>query len=122
MPGPPLVIVTVAVELSHAVLDCTDESIHERFGTSYQELTGTWRYDETPATWRLGVAAYASGVVAGIRYPSARAGTEDIHDNLVLFRDRVVADPTARLYVYDPDRDLPPSVANIRPRWRRYRT
>jgi hypothetical protein len=63
------------------VLDLTDGATQQALGTTYQELTGPWRLQQSihlagsgprPATQALGEAVYQSGRVVALRYPSAK--------------------------------------------------
>lgn len=63
------------------VLDLTDVATQQSLGTTHQELTGPWRLQQSihlsrsgpqPATQALGDAAYQSGRVVALRYPSAK--------------------------------------------------
>ncbi|MBE7156865.1 MAG: RES family NAD+ phosphorylase [Rhodospirillales bacterium] len=94
----PLVIVSVDGVVSR-VLDLTDADTLAALGTNPQEITGTWVKVASPPTQTLAQAAYDSGPVAGIQYPSAKhpGGV-----NLVVFPDRLVAGPTDYLEAYDP--------------------
>lgn len=94
----PLVIVSVDGVVSR-VLDLCEVSTLTALGTNAQEITGTWVKLSRPPTQTLAQAAYDSGLVAGIQYPSAKhAGGV----NLVVFPDRLVSAPTDYLEAYDP--------------------
>lgn len=94
----PLVIVSVDGVVGR-VLDLTDVDTLAALNTNAQEITGTWVKVASPPTQTLARAAYDSGAIAGIQYPSAKhpGGV-----NLVVFPDRLVADPTDYLEAYDP--------------------
>lgn len=111
---PPLVLVNVRVVIPNGVLDLTeDESNRELLGTTYQELTGSWIYDDDPPTQRLGRAAYDSNKIVAIRYPSGKWRGETLQRNLVVFRNRLTAKRGALLQPYDPDSTLPPTVHSV---------
>ena len=94
----PLVIVSVDGVISR-VLDLTDAAILAALGTNVQEITGTWVKVADPPTQTLAQAAYDSGLIAGIQYPSAKhAGGV----NLMVFPDRLTAAPNDYLEAYDP--------------------
>lgn len=109
----PHMLVIVELEIPSAVLDMTHEENHKLFETGYQELTGEWLLDDEPATQRLGKAAYDSGRVVAIRYPSARPRGDQVEPNLVVFRDRLCALRGAVMRAYDPMSDLPSTVERI---------
>lgn len=98
----PWTIIAVKGALTN-IVDLTDTAIQNALGTSRQELTGDWAYDQsqglTPPTHVLGVAAHQSGVILGLKYPSSKnaAGT-----CVVVFTDRFQTNPSAYLEVYDP--------------------
>jgi RES domain-containing protein len=111
--GEPHMLVIVEVEIPCAVLDMTHEDNYQLFETAPQELTGEWLLDDDPATQRLGKAAYDSGRVAAIKYPSARLRDRHMESNLVVFRDRLAALRGAVMRAYDPDHTLPATVEHI---------
>lgn len=89
------------------VLDLADPRICRRLGTSGSELTGDWRLSQgaylrgagpLPPTQRLGKAAYESGRIAGMRYPSAKTTGSGI--SFVIFPERLAKG--SFLEVYDP--------------------
>ena len=94
----PLVIVSVDGVVSR-VLDLTDVDTLAALGTNAQEITGTWVKVIHPPTQTLAQAAYDSGAIAGIQYPSAKHPSGV---NLVVFPDRLVVGPTDYLEAYDP--------------------
>ena len=101
-PTIPWAIVAVNGALTN-ILDLTDKTVQHTLGTSRQELTGGWAYDQaqglTPPTQLLGAAGYQNGSLLGFKYPSSKnaAGT-----CFVLFTDRFPANPSSFLEVYDP--------------------
>ena len=99
----PLVIISVDGVVSR-VLDLTNAATLALLGTNEQEITGTWVKVARPPTQTLAQAAYDSGGIAGILYPSAKhpGGM-----NLVVFSDRLVTTPTDYLEAYDPAGNLP---------------
>jgi hypothetical protein len=109
----PHILVIVDLAIPSAVLDMTHEDNHELFETGFQELTGEWLLDGAPATQRLGKAAYESGRVVAIRYPSARLRGNEVEPNLIVFRDRLCALRGAMMRAYDPKHDLPRTVEHI---------
>lgn len=72
------------------VLDLTVEEIRQIIGTNLQELTGDWKrmnLDGLDApTQILGQAAFDSGRISAIRYPSKIAPDKA---NLVIFKERI---------------------------------
>lgn len=94
----PWVVMTVNGVVS-GVLDLTDTKVRTHLGTNEQELSGFWGTGTEPPTQRLGRAAFESGRIVGIKYPSVkdRGG-----DNLVIFPDRLSLTPTDYLEVFDP--------------------
>ncbi|HEY6236231.1 MAG TPA: RES family NAD+ phosphorylase [Candidatus Elarobacter sp.] len=117
----PHMLVIVDLAIPSAVLDMTHEDNHLLFETGHQELTGEWLLDAAPATQRLGKAAYESGRVVAIRYPSARRRGSQVEPNLIVFRDRLCALRGAVMRAYDPKNDLPGTVEHIGKRLRRKR-
>lgn len=109
----PQMLVMVDIDIPNAVLDLTRADNVDLFGTGYQELTGSWMYDPNPATQRLGKAAYESGKVAAILYPSATWSGRESEPNLVVFRDRLEALPGAVMHPVDPGNHLPATVSPI---------
>ena len=99
---PPWVVMTVTGVVS-GVLDLTNPRILEQLGTNEQELSGSWEAGSEPPTQRLGRAAFASGRIVGIKYPSAR---DRSGDNLVVFPARLPLTPTDYLEVFDPNGHL----------------
>lgn len=93
------------------VLDLTDSSIQAALNTNFQELTGDWQVQQgrfvkgigpIPPTQELGQAAFASGVIRGIKYPSARVPNTGL--GYAIFADRLAAPDN--LTVYDPRNHL----------------
>lgn len=72
------------------VLDLMQPEIQSALGTNLQELTGEWKLlnelNLDAPTQILGQAAFESGVVKAIRYPSK---IEPHRANLVIFKDRI---------------------------------
>lgn len=95
---PPWVVLTVNGVVS-GVLDLTDQNIRARLGTNEQEISGLWSLAKCPPTQQLGRAAFESGRVAAIKYPSVK---DQGGDNLVVFPDRLSVAPTDYLEVFDP--------------------
>jgi hypothetical protein len=89
-------IITVAVRCAiHRILDVTDSDTRNLLDLTRADLRSDWerRQDEylagrapMPATQLLALTAHASGLFAGIKYPSART---DFGVNLVVFPDRL---------------------------------
>lgn len=105
LPGGPVPMraapqVTLSVDgVISRVLDLTDAATLTLLGTNPQEITGTWLNVAQPPTQALAQAAYDSGRIAGIQYPSAKY-PDGV--NLVVFPDRLLATPTDYLEAYDP--------------------
>ena len=108
MATPPWVIFAVAGVVTE-ILDMCDGHIQSAVKTNLQELTGDWSYSQTlflnnlgslPPTQVLGQAAYDSGVITGIRYPSAKSPQSTC---LVVFTDRLMINHQNYLKVYDPN-------------------
>ena len=78
--APPLVIISADGVVSR-VLDLTDAATRALLGTNQQEISGTWVKVARPPTQTLAQAAYNSGGIAGIRYPSANRQVR--HENLI---------------------------------------
>lgn len=93
-PNKPLVLYSVQVDL-HAVLDLSRDDVLARLGTSFQEVTGSWRvYNdgrEAP-TQLLGRAAYESGCFEGVVYPCSRSLSDPTRYCLVVFWERLQSD------------------------------
>jgi RES domain-containing protein len=105
----PHVLVSVELVIPRGVLDLTAPENLALFQTSMQELTGSWFYDDAPATQRMGRIAYEKGRIVAIKYPSARWRGQFVQPNMVVFRDRLAATPGCKMVVYDPD-GVPKSV------------
>ena len=102
MAARPYTIVAVNGIVSR-VLDLCDATVLATLKTTEMEMTGAWATSVTPQTQVLAQAAYDSGIVAGIRYGSAKnPGLK----NLVVFTERLVESPTDYLEVHDPDKIL----------------
>jgi RES domain-containing protein len=97
-PTEPFAVITLDGVLTR-VLDLTDSAIQTALGTNEQELTGAWITIPTPPTQVLAQAAYDSGLIAGIRYSSARYPGKK---NLVVFPDRLTVHNVDYLEVVDP--------------------
>jgi len=86
------------------VLDVTSEAILEQLETTLQELTGDWRYMQSlgqePPTQRLGRLAHESGVIAALRYVSAKNPATGA--GLAIFTDRLLPGGSAFLEALDP--------------------
>jgi RES domain-containing protein len=97
-PHPPKVVFTAKVNIG-SVLDLTEQRTLTLFGTSTQELHGTWRISTgpPPATQLLGQATYDSGRYMAIRYPSVRRPGGVC---LVIFTERLTS--PSFVEVYDP--------------------
>lgn len=95
--GNPGILITVTFELTD-VLDLTDPAVVKKFGTSHQELTGSWLNANPAPTQILGEQAHACGRIVAIKAPSAahHKGT-----NLVVFRDRIDL-RKHKMSIYDP--------------------
>lgn len=90
------------------VLDLMDSRIWKRLATSWQELTGLWRwsFDEPlPPTQLLGRVAYEARKIFGIRYHSAKNPGKGF--NLVVFPDRLRVGGISHLEVENPYLGLP---------------
>lgn len=90
------------------ILDLTDHRVQTRLGTSFSELTGDWRFQQSrhlrgdgplPPTQLLGQVAYATGSILGMRYDSAK---NPGGFNFVVFPDRLVVGRSSFMEVYDP--------------------
>jgi RES domain-containing protein len=89
-------ILLVAVRAQvHRVLDLTDASILDALDLTPPDLRSDWEAEQDeylagrgpmPATQILALTAHASGLFAGIKYPSART---DFGVNMVVFPDRL---------------------------------
>ena len=95
------------------ILDLSEPTVWPSLNTSLQELTGDWAYGQDqfllgrgplPPTQVLGQAAYNSGVIAGLKYPSAKNVGKG--EGLVVFSDRLVPGGPSQLEVYDPNQLL----------------
>jgi len=111
-PGPPLtlasgpwVIVAIHGFLSSA-LDLTNPTTVQALGSSYQELTGAWRYvpgqKEEPPTHLLGRLCHKSKRFDGICFPSSKNPPLGIC--IAVFPDRLKS--PAYLEVYDPQNNV----------------
>jgi RES domain-containing protein len=89
-------IITVAVRCAvHRILDLTDPETREILSLTRADLRSDWEREQDeylagrapmPATQLLALTGHASGLFAGIKYPSART---DFGVNLVVFPDRL---------------------------------
>ena len=99
--GEPWVIVTIQGILS-SVLDLTQAATMRAIGSSYQELTGTWRsvpgQTGEPPTHMLGRLCHSSRRFDGICYPSSKNPPSGVC--VAVFPDRLRK--PAYLEVYDP--------------------
>lgn len=72
------------------VLDLTVPEVREMLGTNIQELTGDWKHmnaeEQDAPTQILGQAAFDSGLIHAIRYPSK---IDVSKANLVIFKERI---------------------------------
>ena len=103
-PPGPTVLFSVRVRIEKC-LDLTDVLVMGTLNTSAAELTRGWRRRNTgtlPATQELGLAAFDSGQIQAMRYPSVR---QPGHTCFVIFTDRLAGTP-AFAEVYDPDDNL----------------
>ena len=106
--GPPVALVTspwvmITIEGTlTSVLDLTAQSVVRALGTSYQELTGAWRYvpgqTGEPPTHLLGRICHESKRFDGIRFPSSKNPPHGIC--VAIFPDRLKG--SAYIEVYDP--------------------
>jgi hypothetical protein len=94
------------------VLELTDSLVQGALGTNDSELRGPWLRAQArfgagmgpmPPTQRLGLASWNSGLVTGLRYPSARA---DGGVNLVVFTDRLNLNAANGMKVHDPSGNM----------------
>jgi hypothetical protein len=108
MATPPWVLFAVAGVVAE-ILDLSNANIQSALNTNLQEMTGNWSYSQEqflknlgplPPTQVLGQAAYDSGVITGIRYPSAKSPQSTC---LVVFTDRLKINNQNSLKVYDPN-------------------
>jgi hypothetical protein len=91
------------------ILDLTDRRLQARLGTSFSELTGDWRIQQSrhlrgdgplPPTQLLGRVAYETGGILGMKFDSAKNPGEGF--NVVVFPDRLAISRASFLEVYDP--------------------
>lgn len=91
------------------LLDLTDLRVQARLDTSFPELTGDWRIQQSrhlrgdgplPPTQLLGRVAYDTGRILGMKFDSAKNPGKGF--NVVVFPDRLAIDRTSFLEVYDP--------------------
>lgn len=63
------------------IVDLVDAPVQQALGTTHQELTGHWQIQQAqhlagqgplPPTQVLGLAAFHSGTIVGLRYPSSK--------------------------------------------------
>ncbi len=101
--APPWVLMSVKGIVS-GVLDLTDPATLNALGTNEQEISGAWLTSAHPPTQLLAQVAYDSGIVVGIKYPSARNVGGGV--NLVVFPDRLPLAATDFLEVFDPHGNL----------------
>jgi RES domain-containing protein len=98
----PWVVVSVEGTLVD-VLDLTSPAILAALGTSEQEIAGPWLTTSQPPAQRLGKAAYQSGRITALKYPSAK---NQSGINLVVFPNRLALNSGNFLEVYDPHGNL----------------
>jgi RES domain-containing protein len=66
-------VVTFAVDgVLTDVVDLHDSNVQTNIGATTSELTGSWRLASPAPTQELGRAAYASGVITALKYPSSK--------------------------------------------------
>jgi RES domain-containing protein len=66
-------VVTFAVDgVLTDVVDLHDSNVQTRISTTASELSGSWRLASPAPTQELGRAAYASGVITALKYPSSK--------------------------------------------------
>lgn len=103
----PWVVVTVDGVL-HDVVDLTSPDVQRELGTSIQELTGEWSYAQSTIgkaeTQRLGDAAFASGDILGLKYPSAKNTGKG--EGIVIFTTRLAAAQQSFIEIFDPHHNL----------------
>jgi RES domain-containing protein len=105
---PPQMLVSANITIPAGILDLMDPARRRELKTNLQELTGLWILEPYPSTQRLGQSAYDSDRIVAIRYPSSLG--QQLEPNLVVFVDKLVAHPGARLEANDPNGDLPKTV------------
>ena len=107
----PWVLVTVDGIVSD-IVDLTDTAMQATIGTDLTELTGDWLYPQSlglaPPTQLLGQLAFETGVILGLRYPSAKDPANGV--NLIVFADRLASHAPSRLEVFDPHEKLVQSL------------
>lgn len=105
---PPWTVFAVQGNLTK-ILDLTDHRAQVRLGTSFSELTGDWRIQQSrhlrgdgpiPPTQLLGRVAYDAGGILGMKFDSAKNPGEGF--NVVVFPDRLAISRASFLEVYDP--------------------
>jgi len=92
----------------NGVLDLTDAGTRTTLGTNEQEISGSWQTAQLPPTQLLAQVAFDSGMIVGIKYPSAKNTGGGV--NLVVFPDRLSRSSTDYLEVYDPHGNLPQRI------------
>jgi RES domain-containing protein len=107
VPSNPQTVVTILGKLE-GVLDLTDPAVQVALGTSVQELTGSWIYEQsigdTPPTHRVGREAYNSGRIRALLNFSAKnvvGGTV-----VAVFPDRLVDGEPSHLQINDEHGNL----------------
>lgn len=93
----PVVVVAVVGVLTD-VVDLTDSSIQSSLGTTAAELTAPWVLVNPAPTQELGRAAYDSGAITALKFPSSK------HPGgwcLAVFTDRLSLDPSNYVEVID---------------------
>jgi RES domain len=105
---PPWTVFAVEGTLER-LLDLTDLKVQARLGTSFPELIGEWRIQQSrhlrgggplPPTQLLGRVAYDTGRILGMKFDSAKNPGEGF--NVVVFPDRLSISRASFLGVYDP--------------------
>jgi len=104
---PPWVMMNVD-GMVNGVLDLTDAGTRTTLGTNEQEISGSWQTAQLPPTQLLAQVAFDSGMIVGIKYPSAKNTGGGV--NLVVFPDRLSRSSTDYLEVYDPHGNLPQRI------------
>jgi len=85
------------------VVDLRDPDLQTAIGTTLSELTGSWRLASPAPTQELGRAAYASGVITALVYPSSK------HDDgyaLAIFTGRLTRNVANFVEVVDSRRTI----------------
>ena len=105
---PPWTVFAVEGNLER-LLDLTDLKVQARLKTSFPELIGDWRIQQSrhlrgggplSPTQLLGRVAYDTGRILGIKFDSAKNPEGGF--NVVVFPDRLTIGRSSFLEVYDP--------------------